>query len=147
MAFQRYNGWYSVPDSFLVAIVEEPRQSDMVWSESATSWFKHETLNFVSHECRMQKQLECHIFGNMVTAMNSGRGWHNQFFVKDLGLVLALKMCPDQSQAFEGVNFTVGRKKTTPYFLGEPLPGAPRHVCTKFRANIRRTNCVGPKIS
>ena len=27
----------------------------------------------------------------------------------------------------------------------EPLPGAPRHFfCTKFRANIRRTDCVGP---
>ena len=30
------------------------------------------------------------------------------------------------------------------FFLGEPLPGAPSHVCTKFRANIRRTDCVGP---
>ena len=41
------------------------------------------------------------------------------FFVKDLGLALAPKMCPDQSQAFKEVNnsqaFTVGRKKT--FFL------------------------------
>ena len=30
--------------------------------------------NIVSHECRMQSQLEC---GIMLTAMNSGRGWHS----------------------------------------------------------------------
>ena len=41
--------------------------------------------------------------------------------------------------------FTVRRKKNGPFFfLDEPLPGAPRHVCTKFSANIRRTDCVGP---
>ena len=38
-----------------------------------------------------------------------------RFFAKDQGLVLAPKMCLDQSQAFEEVNnsqeFTVGRKK------------------------------------
>ena len=37
------------------------------------------------------------------------------------------------------------KKKNEPFiFLDEPLPGAPSHVCTKFRANIRRTDCVGP---
>ena len=40
----------------------------------------------------------------MLTDMNSGRGWHSQFFVKDLGLALARKMCPDQSQAFQEVD-------------------------------------------
>ena len=68
-------------------------------------------------------------------------------FVKDLKLALALKIRPDQSQAFEEVNnsqaFTVGKKKTH-LFLNEQLAGAPRHVCTKFRANIRRADCVGP---
>ena len=88
----------------------------------------------------------------MLTAMNIGRGRHlANFFVKDLGLALAPKMCPDQSQAFKEVNnsqaFTVGRKKMSLFFLGEPLPGAPSHVCTKFRANIRRTDCVGPILS
>ena len=71
------------------------------------------------------------------------------FFVKDLGLALAPKMCPDQSQAFKEVNnsnaftvgqafkdvdnshaFTVGRNKWTHVFLDQPLAGAPRHVCT-----------------
>ena len=82
----------------------------------------------------------------MLTAMSSGR-WHSQFFLKDLGPALAPKMCPDQSQALKEVNkskaFTVGRKKMT-FFWDEPLPGAPRHVCTKFGENIRRTDCVGP---
>ena len=45
-----------------------------------------------------------------------------RFFVKDLGLALAPKMCPDQSQAFKEVNnsqaFTVGRKKMTNFFFG-----------------------------
>ena len=42
------------------------------------------------------------------------------FFVEDLGLALAPKMCPDQSQAFKEVNdseaFTVGRKKMHFFF-------------------------------
>ena len=62
------------------------------------------------------------------------------FFVKDLGLALAPTMCPDQSQAVKEVNnsqaFTVGRKKNGPFLLDEPLPGAPRHVCKKFIAQI-----------
>ena len=55
-------------------------------------------------------------------------------------------MCPNQSRAFKEVSnspaFTVG--KINKIDMDEPLPGAPRHVCTKFRANIRRTDCVGP---
>ena len=82
----------------------------------------------------------------MLTATNSGSGGQGQFFVKDLGLALAPKMCPEQSQAFEKVNssqaFTAGRKKITYYFLDEPLAGTPRHNCTKFPANTRRTDCV-----
>ena len=68
------------------------------------------------------------------------------FFVKDLGLVLAPKTCPDQSHALKEVNnsrvFTARRKNDT-FFLNEPLPGAPRQVLTKFSAIIRRTDCVG----
>ena len=30
----------------------------------------------------------------MLTAMNSGRGWHGQFFVQDLGLALAANTYP-----------------------------------------------------
>ena len=65
------------------------------------------------------------------------------FFVAGLGLALAPKMCPDQSQAFKEVNngqaFTAGRKKMTHFFQDEPLSGAPRHDCAKFCANIRRS--------
>ena len=50
------------------------------------------------------------------------------FFVEDLGLALAPKMCPDQPQAFKEVNsskaFSVGSKKCLflPFFfLDEPL--------------------------
>ena len=65
---------------------------------------------------------------------------------KDLGIVHAPKMCLNQSQAFKEVNsgqaLTVGKTKNI--YMNEPLPGALRHVCTKFSANIRRTDCVGP---
>ena len=54
------------------------------------------------------------------------------FFVKDLGLALAPKMCPDLSKAFKEVNNSQAyrrKKKIAPFFfLDEPLPGAPRHV-------------------
>ena len=54
----------------------------------------------------------------MLTATNSGSGGHSQFFVQDLGLALAPKMCPEQSQAFEKVNSsqasTAGRKNKCP---------------------------------
>ena len=52
----------------------------------------------------MQEKIECHIFGIMLIAMNSGRGCHSQLFMmKGLGLVLAPKKYPNQSQAFEEV--------------------------------------------
>ena len=69
-------------------------------------------------------------------------------FIKGLGLALAPKRCPDQSQAFKEVNNSQEEEKQMTHFvLAEPLPGAPRHVCAKFRANARRTDCVGPIIS
>ena len=65
---------------------------------------KYISQNSVIEDCRMQKQLECHIFGIMLlTAMNRW-GWHSQFFNNDSGLALSLKMCTDGSQAFEEVN-------------------------------------------
>ena len=33
------------------------------------------------------------------------------------------------------------------FFRNEPLSGARGYVCTQFRANIRRTDCVGPLLS
>ena len=51
-----------------------------------------------------------------MTTMNSRRGWNSQKKkVKDLGLALALNLCPDLPQASKEVNnskaFTIGRKK------------------------------------
>ena len=59
------------------------------------------------------------------------------FFVKDFRLALAPKTCPDQSQAFKEV---IKLRRL-------PFSGAPRHACTKFGANILRTDCVRPIIS
>ena len=88
----------------------------------------------------------------MLTVKESERGERSHFLVKDLGLALARKMCPDQSQAFKGVNHgqanTVGEKENgMSSFLAEPLSGAPRHVRRKFGANIRTTDSVGPVLS
>ena len=72
-------------------------------------------------------------------------------FFKDLGLALAPKMCSDQSQALNEVNngkaFSTEKNKNKHFFLNKPLQGAPRQVCIKFSANIRRTDCVGPILS
>ena len=57
-----------------------------------TSWFKLNAPNCDRHECRLQCLPECHIwyhmqyllecrtFGVVLTAINSGRGWHSQLF-------------------------------------------------------------------
>ena len=56
----------------------------------------------------------------MLTAMNREEGDIASFFVEDLGLALAPKMCLDQSHTFEEVKkryaFTVGKKKWTSRF-------------------------------
>ena len=94
--------------------------------EAGTSWFKHKTPKSVSRECRMQQQLERHIFAIMLAAMNSGRGGHSQFFFEDLGLALAPKICPDQSQTFIEVNSSQAfiyrrkEKKWHHFFQDEP---------------------------
>ena len=60
-------------------------------------------------------------------------------FVKDPGLALAPKMCPDQSQTFKEVNnsqaVTVEETKNDPFFFSrdDPLPGVPRNVCSVSR--------------
>ena len=70
------------------------------------------------------------------------------FFVQDLGLALAPKMCPDQSQAFKEVDnseaFTVGRKRngTRRFEVLQRM-----FVQSSKRTNIRRTDCVGPILS
>ena len=85
----------------------------------------------------MQQQLEC-----LGAADRHEQQWKRvtaTFFVEDLGLALAPKMCPDQSQAFKEVNnsqaFAIGRKKKK-CFLNEPLPGAPKHVLHKILKNV-----------
>ena len=83
----------------------------------------------------------CNIYSNVTYSVSSWPPWTAEegdiasFFVKDLGLALAPKMYPDQSQAFKEVNnsqaFAIGRKEWPILFLDEPLPGAPRHVSSK----------------
>ena len=71
---------------------------------TVTGWFnKLKASNCVSHECRMQFLLEFHKFSIILTAINSGIGWHSSFFVQDLGLALAAKTCLHRPQAFKKV--------------------------------------------
>ena len=44
------------------------------------------------------------MFGIMLIAVKVEEGDIAIFFVKDVGLALAPKMCPDQSQTFKEVN-------------------------------------------
>ena len=111
----------------------------MKYKHVSTSWFKHITLNFVSHE-RMHAACNCnsnftyniyiHIWYHHVDR-------HEQWKrVAYLGLALApkhLKYVPTNHRLPKRTGID-----------GQSLPGAPRHVRAKLRANIRRTDCVGP---
>ena len=68
-----------------------------------TGWFKQNASNCVSHECRLQYLLWCHIFGVILTAVNSGRGRHGQFFCCPRAGASG-EMCPDQPRAFKKVS-------------------------------------------
>ena len=96
-----------------------PYYTGMYWySLCCTSWFKHKTPNSsaTNATCNSNSKVT-YLASCMLTAMNNGRGWHCQFFFKDLLTVLALapKTCPDRAQDFKEVNnsqaFTVARKK------------------------------------
>ena len=87
----------------------------------------------------------------MLTAMISGRGWHSQFFCLGpiIGLALAPKMCPDQSQAFKEFNtskaFAVGRKKLPRFVSGRAASRCSKaclyEVSRNYSKNwLRRTN-------
>ena len=75
------------------------------------------------------------------------------FFVKDLRL--ALFSAENVPRPIRGLQRSIAvrrfrRRKTfffPIFFLDEPLPGAPRHTNTKFRANIRGTDFAGPIVS
>ena len=89
--------------------------------------------------------------------MNSGRGYHSLLLFMDLGLALAPKMCPDQSQTFKEVNnsqaFTIGRKKNS-LFCERAASRCSKacfyKVSRKYSKNrLRRTNnksSLSPKI-
>ena len=82
--------------------------------------------------------------------MNSGRGGQSpKKNVEDLGLALAPKMCPGQSQTVKEVNnsqaFTVGRQKIAPVFSGRAASRCSKawlyKVSPKYSKNwLRRTN-------
>ena len=84
-------------------------------------------------------------FGIMLTTMNSGRGWHSQFFVHDLGQALALKMCHDQSQAFK-VNsshaFTV-ETKIAHFFWASRFQGLQGMVVQSFAQTVEELTAQG----
>ena len=62
------------------AQVLQPMQRTRKRGES-TSWFKLNDPNVVSHECRLQYVLECHIFGTYHTDRHEQRKrWHSHFF-------------------------------------------------------------------
>ena len=51
----------------------EQKRASAVHLIAGTGSFEYITPSFVSHECCMQYQFECHILAIRLTAMNSGR--------------------------------------------------------------------------
>ena len=102
-----------------------------------TSWGKRNDGNSPPHECRLHYLLERHIFGIILTAMDSEiRGCHGQFFVRDLGLALVAKTCTHWSLGFK-IRF---RRQS----LNEPIARTLRHAYKRFRASIRGFYCIRP---
>ena len=89
---------------------------------TCTSWFKHARYDITPNNCEARMPHALLATRMPHTYLVACRPpWTVEagdiavFFVKELGLALAPKTCPDQSQAFTEVNnnraFTVGRKK------------------------------------
>ena len=113
---------------------------DLPLAQSGLQKILVETLNNVGHLTRCPQPL------NSVRQMVSSyivQCLHNEFFKPIL--------CKGGVRATSGV---YPSKEKQSVFLHEPLPGAPRHVCTKFGAKrsrnwLRRTNIksyLSPKI-
>ena len=68
------------------------------------------------------------------------------FFVQDLGLALATKKCRHRPQPLKQSIMVrlFARKKLSfsGFVINEPVSGTPKHVCTNFHANVRRSDCV-----
>lgn len=69
MGFQRHRVAVPLFMSQLILTV-------FVFKAYSTSWVRGITLTLVGHECRMQYQLQYHMFDTILTTMNSGRGSH-----------------------------------------------------------------------
>ena len=105
----------------------------------------------VRHECRSQHLLGYHIVdGIIMTPMNSRRGWQSQKLVEGpRACARGENVSRPISNEVNSQAFPVGRKQMAPFFWtscfqvlqGMFVPG------TKFRASIRRTDCVGPILS
>ena len=110
----------------------------LAYRRQNASCFKVNDPNVVSHECLSQYLLnECRIFGIMLTAISSGRGWHRQFFYwGPVGLAQVVKTCSDQPRAFRKVSSSKAFPQEENIlfsfsFLNQPVPMTPRHVCKK----------------
>ena len=99
-------------------------------NQNGTSWFTLNDGNYLPHECRLHYLLECHVFGIMLTAVNSGRGWQGDiasFVVQHLGLALVAKRAPiDHRPSKRSIIVTgvsVGKQPFffSYFFLNEPI--------------------------
>ena len=131
------------------------------WGKVCTSWFKRIT------PISSATNAACSSNNSKVTTaylascwppwmVEEGDIWHSQLVYEDPGLAPAPKI--NVSRPITGLQevhnsqaFTVGRKKNSffsNFFSGRPASRcAPKHVCAKVHANIRRIDCVGPTLS
>lgn len=56
-----------------------------------------------TNECRLRYLLKCHMFGTILTAMNSGRACRSHVYLTEVlaALVLAAELCPVRPQALK----------------------------------------------
>ena len=90
-------------------------------------------------------KLERHIFGDMLTAITVEEGDIVSFIFLRTGRrkCVPTNHRPSKRPIVVRRFYRKMQKKHPFFFLNEPLPGAPRHVSTKFSANTRRIDCVG----
>ena len=104
--------------------------------------------NSLPHECRLHHLLECHMFSIILTAMNSGSGWHGQFFCSAPRTGASGENVPlpttglQKGQWWSGIS--VGNIILFSFFSERANFRYSKAYLYFFHANIRRSDCVGP---
>ena len=123
-------------------------------SRNKGSTFSHNSWSYIKPQISSATNAACNSNSNATYLVSYWPPWTAEeggiasFFGKVLGLVLAPKMCPHQSQGFKEVNisqaFTVGRRKNAIFFSGRAASRCSKtslyKVSRKYSKNCK--NCM-----